>query len=57
VLRDGRIEDEGRLDVLLARCAEMRRLWAAEPDAAATTTGAGGARNTGSNDTPGGPMP
>lgn len=27
VLRDGRIEDEGTLDELLGRCAEMQRLW------------------------------
>jgi ATP-binding cassette subfamily B protein len=27
VLRDGRVEDVGRLDDLLGRCDEMRRLW------------------------------
>jgi ATP-binding cassette subfamily B protein len=27
VLRDGRVEDVGPLDVLLERCEEMRRLW------------------------------
>jgi ATP-binding cassette, subfamily B, bacterial len=27
VLKDGRVEDEGRLDDLLARCEEMQRLW------------------------------
>jgi ATP-binding cassette subfamily B protein len=27
VLKDGRIEDTGRLDDLLTRCEELRRLW------------------------------
>jgi ATP-binding cassette subfamily B protein len=27
VLRDGRVDDVGRLDGLLGRCEEMRRLW------------------------------
>ena len=27
VLKDGRVEDEGRLDELLARCTEMQQLW------------------------------
>jgi ATP-binding cassette, subfamily B, bacterial len=27
VLKDGRVEDEGALDELLARCEEMQRLW------------------------------
>lgn len=27
VMRDGRVEDVGKLDELLDRCAEMRRLW------------------------------
>ena len=32
VLKEGRVEDEGRLDELLARCAEMQRLWQGEVD-------------------------
>lgn len=32
VLKDGKVEDEGRLDELLARCAEMQRLWQGEVD-------------------------
>lgn len=27
VLKDGRVEDEGNLDALLGRCAEMQQLW------------------------------
>ncbi len=27
VLKDGQVEDEGKLDELLARCAEMQELW------------------------------
>lgn len=30
VLKEGRVEDEGRLDELLARCTEMQRLWHGE---------------------------
>jgi ATP-binding cassette subfamily B protein len=30
VLKDGRIEDEGKLDELQARCEEMQRLWKGE---------------------------
>ena len=30
VLKDGKVEDEGKLDELLARCEEMRRLWSGE---------------------------
>ena len=30
VLKDGRVADAGRLDDLLARCEEMRRLWAGD---------------------------
>lgn len=31
VLKDGRVEDEGRLDELLERCEEMQQLWQAQP--------------------------
>ncbi len=34
VLKDGRLEASGRLSELLQSSAEMRRLWAAEPEAA-----------------------
>jgi ATP-binding cassette subfamily B protein len=30
VLKEGHVEDEGRLDELLARCTEMQRLWRGE---------------------------
>lgn len=30
VLKEGKVEDEGQLDELLTRCAEMRQLWAEE---------------------------
>jgi ATP-binding cassette subfamily B protein len=32
VLKDGKVEDRGRLDDLLARCEEMRQLWHAGAD-------------------------
>ncbi|HEX2184484.1 MAG TPA: ABC transporter ATP-binding protein, partial [Chloroflexota bacterium] len=35
VLREGRVDDQGRLEELLGRCAELRRLWSGEPDAPA----------------------
>jgi ATP-binding cassette subfamily B protein len=38
VLRDGRVEDEGRLEELLVRCAEMRRLWQEEAEQPVVTS-------------------
>ncbi|MEZ4658502.1 MAG: ABC transporter ATP-binding protein [Caldilineaceae bacterium] len=32
VLKDGRVEDEGTLEELLTRCAEMQRLWQGEEE-------------------------
>ncbi|HEU5373952.1 MAG TPA: ABC transporter ATP-binding protein [Ktedonobacteraceae bacterium] len=39
VLKDGRIEDEGRLEELLERCVEMRELWRQEVSQTASAQG------------------
>ena len=42
VLKDGRVEDRGTLDDLLARCEELQRLWRGEAEAVGEGEGAGG---------------